>query len=75
MNIIEREIKEREDIIGSVDVKASRVEELEKELATIKHELSLIDVDALTAEIEELKTYLPKPEVEVTEGSAETVIY
>lgn len=64
MNIIEREIKERLDLIESVDVKKANIVELERQLAEEKASIENIDVETLTAEIEELKSYLPKTEEE-----------
>lgn len=75
MSIIEKTIKEREDIIASVDVRKAKIEELTqkidvltKELAVEQEELSKINVDVLVAEIEELKTYLPRPVEAVEEA-------
>lgn len=75
MSIIEKTIKEREDIIASVDVRKAKITELKdkidvltKELAVEEEELSKINVDVLVAEIEELKTYLPYPVEAVEEA-------
>lgn len=75
MSIIEKTIKEREDIIASVDVRIAKITELKdkidvltKELAVEQEELSKINVDVLVAEIEELKTYLPHPVEAVEEA-------
>ncbi|HHW89640.1 MAG TPA: hypothetical protein GX745_01880 [Clostridiales bacterium] len=55
MNIIEKEIKKREDLI------AKRAENLEK-IEKLKKECEEIKVDELQKDIDELKTYLPKPD-------------
>lgn len=61
-NIIEREIEKREIIIQSKEDKELEIEELEVKLTVLKNEVAGINVAELEAEIEELKTYLPKDE-------------
>jgi len=60
MNIIEREIKRRQDVIESKAVKQKKAELLEKELAEIRQDILEINVEVLTAEIDELRAYLTK---------------
>lgn len=60
MNIIEREIKKRQDLITSKADKEAEAERLERELAELKLAIESIKEDVLTAEIEELQAYLAK---------------
>lgn len=64
MNIIEREIKKREELI------AKRAENLEK-IEKLKKECEEIKVDELQKDIEELKTYLPKPDEQEQEQAVD----
>lgn len=69
MNIIEREIKKRQDLIASKAEKEAEAERLEMELAALRQAILGINVEVLTAEIEELQAYLDKDtEPEVKEG-------
>lgn len=60
MNIIEREIKKRQDLIASKADKEAEAERLEMELAALRQAILGINVEVLTAEIEELQAYLAK---------------
>ena len=73
MTIIEIEIAKRQEIIDSRDAKVARVEDLKKELEALEVEVAGVDVEKLVAEIEELKTYLPKEEEPEAEDVAEEV--
>lgn len=82
MNIIEREIAERQELINEAHERGHKIDELEREnnhlrvlietndakIEGLKKDFP--DVTVLTEEIEELKTYLPK----VEEVEAEDVI-
>lgn len=65
MNIVEREINRREALIQTKENKLAEADELLARAAALKAEYEPISVETLTAEINELKTYLP---VENTEG-------
>ena len=71
MTIIEIEIAKRQEIIDGRDAKIARAEDLKKELEALEVEVAGIDVEKLVAEIEELKSFLPVVEEEVTEEVAE----
>lgn len=73
MTIIEIEIAKRQEIIDGRDAKIARAEDLKKELEALEVEVAGIDVEKLVAEIEELKTYLPKEEEPEAEDVAEEV--
>ena len=73
MTIIEIEIAKRQEIIDGRDAKIARAEDLKKELEALEVEVTGIDVEKLVAEIEELKTYLPKEEEPEAEDVAEEV--
>lgn len=60
MNIIEREIKKRQDLITSKADKEAEAERRENELAALRQAILGINVEVLTAEIEELQAYLEK---------------
>lgn len=60
MNIIEREIKKRQDLIASKADKEAEAERRENELAALRQAILGINVEVLTAEIEELQAYLDK---------------
>lgn len=62
MTIIEKEIEKRQAIIDSKDAKINELAELQVKAENLKAEIASIDTDVLVAEIEELKSYLPKPE-------------
>ena len=62
MSIIEREIEKRQAIIDSKDEKINELAELRVKAENLEAEIAGIDTDVLVAEIEELKSYLPKPE-------------
>ena len=61
-NIIEREIAKREACIASKADKEAEIIALNEQIAKLAEEIDAIDVPTLEAEIEELKTYLPKDE-------------
>ena len=61
MTIIEKEIERREIVILGKAVKEERVAQILAELEQLESEIAGIDTDALQAEIDELKTYLPRP--------------
>lgn len=63
MNIIEREIAKRQEVIDNKAEKIAKAEELRTALAILDAEIAQIDTDVLAAEIEELKTFLPKEDV------------
>ena len=65
MNIIEKEIAKRQEIIDSKAEKLAKAEELKKEAEALELEALAIETEVLEAEIEELKGFLP--EVETTE--------
>ena len=74
MTIIDREIAKRQVIIDGKAEKIARAEDLRNELEALEVEIAGIDTETLTAEIEELKSYLPhedEPEAEATEDVAE----
>lgn len=62
-NIIEREIAKREALIASKADKEAEIVILKEQIASLEEEVEAIDTPTLEAEIEELKTYLPKDEV------------
>jgi hypothetical protein len=62
MSIIEREIEKRQAIIDSKEAKINELAELRVKAETLEAEIASIDTNVLVAEIEELKSYLPKPE-------------
>lgn len=64
MSIIEREIDKRQAIIDGKSEKEERLKSLKLEVETLEAEIASIDTEALVAEILELKSYLPQPEVE-----------
>lgn len=66
MNIIEREIAKRQDVIDAKAEKVARVDELRNEIVVLENEIALIDVDVLVAEIDELRGYLVE---DVVDGS------
>ena len=71
MNIIEREIAKRQEIIDGKAEKLATAEELRKEAEELEAEALAVDVEVYVAEIEELKSFLPVVEEEVTEEVAE----
>lgn len=62
--IIEREIAKREAIIFEKAEKEATIRAFEAKVAALKKEVANTDVSELQAEIDELKTYLPKPVIE-----------
>lgn len=68
--IIEKEIERRESLIAEKSEKEALVLEMRAEIEKTEAEIAGIDEVALVSEIEELKSYLPKPESE----EAETVV-
>lgn len=69
MSIIEREIEKRQVVINDKEAKVNELVELKAKVEALEIEVANIDIDVLVSEIEELKTYLPKPEtVEVVEN-------
>lgn len=69
--IIEREIAKREAIIVEKADKEAILAELEARVKALKVDIANTDVTELQAEIDELKTYLPKPEISEVEVAAE----
>lgn len=67
MNIIEREIAKRQEIVDAKAEKIARIAELQEEIARLQAEVDATDVTVLEADIEELKSYLPVPETDVVE--------
>ena len=66
MNIIEREIAKRQDVIDAKEEKEAKIVDLRNEIVVLENEVALIDVEVLEAEIEELKGYLAE---DVVDGS------
>lgn len=62
MNIIESEIKKREDLIAAREEKLAEAEALEIKVQELRQECELIKVEELQKDIDELKTYLPQPD-------------
>lgn len=69
MSIIEREIEKRQAIIDSKEEKINELADLKIKAENLETEIAGIDTDVLVAEIEELKSYLPKPEESEVEDS------
>ena len=63
MNIIEREIAKRQEIIDGKAEKVATLEALKVEIEALEEAIADIDEETLLAEIEELKDYLPKDDV------------
>lgn len=61
MSIIDVEIAKRQAIIDSKEEKLRKALALREEANTLEEEAIAIDTDTLSAEIEELATYLPQP--------------
>lgn len=72
-NIIEKEIMRRETLIVSKREKEDRVLELQLELERLNAEIAETDERTLVAEIEELRTYLPREDVDTERVDNETV--
>ena len=68
MNIIEREIAKRQEVIDAKVEKEAKIEDLKAEIVVLEEEVASIDVVVLEAEIEELKGYLVE---DVVDGSDE----
>ena len=64
MSIIDIEIAKRQAIIDSKEEKLAKAVSLKEESLALEAEALAIDTDVLTAEIEELATYLPHVEEE-----------
>jgi hypothetical protein len=64
MSIIDIEIAKRQAIIDSKEEKLAKAVALRDEADALEEEAVAIDTVTLSAEIEELATYLPKPEDE-----------
>ena len=62
MSIIDIEIAKRQAIIDSKEEKLAKAVALREEADALEDEAVAIDTDVLTAEIEELATYLPQVE-------------
>ena len=71
MSIIDVEIAKRQAIIDSKEEKLAKAVALREEADTLENEALEIDTTTLSAEIEELATYLPKIEEENTEEAVE----
>ena len=74
MNIIEKEIAEREELIAAKAVKLREAEELLLKASVLKDEADAIDADKLNAEIIELKGYLPVSAEDVVASVEETPV-
>lgn len=61
-SIIEKEIERRERLIDENEEKIKIAAELKKRAEELEMEFAAFDESAVRAEIEELETYLPKPE-------------
>ena len=70
MNIIEKEIAEREAEIAAKEEKLRLAEDYLLKATALKEEADAINVDALNRDIEELKGYLPAPVEPVAENVA-----
>lgn len=62
MGIIEKEIERRERLIAEKAEKVALVQSYREEIEVLEAEIESTDETELHAEIEELKTYLPKPD-------------
>lgn len=71
MNIIEREIAEREAELANKENKLRLAEEYLLKATALKEEADAIDADKLSKDIEELKGYLPVPVVPTEEVTPE----
>lgn len=65
MNIIEKEIAKRQEIVDAKAEKIARIAELKEEIAKLQEEVDATDTTVLEAEIAELKSFLPVPEEDV----------
>lgn len=74
MNIIEREIKKRQDLVAGHEEKMEKASALEQEAAKLREELERTNVFELVNEIAELESYLPKQDVADIETAAELVL-
>lgn len=68
MSIIDVEIAKRQAIIDSKEEKLAKAVSLREKADVLEDEANAIDVTSLTAEIDELATYLPKTEEENVEA-------
>ena len=71
MNIIEREIAEREAELANKENKLRLAEEYLLKATALKEEADAINADELIRDIEELKGYLPIPVVSAEEVTPE----
>lgn len=71
MNIIEREIAEREAELANKENKLRLAEEYLLKATALKEEADAINADELIRDIEELKGYLPTPVVPAEEVTPE----
>lgn len=71
MNIIEREIAEREAELTNKENKLRLAEEYLLKATALKEEADAINADELIRDIEELKGYLPAPVVPAEEVTPE----
>lgn len=71
MNILEREIAEREARIQRKSELVSEIELLVAKTEELKSEEQKIDVDVLKSEIEEIKSFLPKSAEELADTVSE----
>lgn len=62
MNIIEKEIQRRKDLIQSNKDKIVELELLAKRFESLKREIQEFNEEQMESEIRELETYLPKVE-------------
>jgi hypothetical protein len=70
MSIIDVEIAKRQAIIQSKEDKLAQAIKMREDADVLEKEALEIDAEVLMSEIEELETYLPKPEEE-TEDNVE----
>lgn len=67
MNILEREIAAREEKIRKHNENVEKLAQLKNEVVTLEEVVVNTNVDVLLAEIAEIKSYLPQPDVIVEE--------
>lgn len=72
MTIIEKEIARREALIAEKSAKENKVIEMQIEIERLTAEIAATDEVALYSEIAELKTYLPREDVQSVCGDTET---
>jgi hypothetical protein len=73
MTIIEKEIAKREAIIQEWADNVAKLELMKSEMSALEAEIASVDVKTLQDEVDELKTYLPQPEVEDVQAEPEQI--